>query len=159
MAERVADRAHPERLRDQALAALSTDAEKEVSAEFRRQLRQREAAPGLFDASELVASAKSGLEAAIAQNVEAGVAIDSVEATRSALRERGENYVREQTRELIADRYPKVSVVSGAVRAAFEEAALPAAMLILDGRPAPRIENRVRLDEDLRAPRASGIGI
>jgi hypothetical protein len=158
MAEREADRAHPERLRDQALIAFSFDAEREISAEFRRRLRQHDLAPSLFDASELTAAAQTGLEAAIARNVESGVSVDSIEATRSALRQRGENYVREQKRKLITDRHPRPSVAPDAVKTAFDKAAPLAARLILHGRRAARIEHRVRLNEDLLAPSGSGVG-
>jgi hypothetical protein len=159
MAEREADRAHPERLREQALAAFTSEAESGMSTEFRRRLQQHVLAPGLFDANELAASAQTGLEVEIARNIESRVAVDSVEATRSALCQRGENYNRELKRKLITDRCPNASIVSAAVKAAFDEAALPAAELILQGRPAPRIENRVRLNEDLRGPLGSGVGL
>jgi hypothetical protein len=159
MAEREADRAQLERLRLQALVAFSSEAEREISQEFRRRLRQHDEAPGLFDASELAASAQAGLEVDIARNLEAGVVVDSTEATRSALRQRSEGYVRELRRKLITDRRPDARMVSGIVKDAFDEAALPAAKLILDAHRAPRIENRVRLDEDLRAPRDRGAGL
>ncbi len=42
MAEREADRGHPERLRQQAVAALLSDAEREISPEFRRRLREHD---------------------------------------------------------------------------------------------------------------------
>jgi len=113
MAEREADRAHPERLRVQAVVAFSSEAEREISQEFRRWLRQHDSAPGLFDTSELAALAQGGLEVEIARNLEAGVAVDLMEATRSAFRQRGERYVREVRRKLITDRRPDASIVSG----------------------------------------------
>jgi hypothetical protein len=157
MAEREADRAHPERLRNQALVAFNSEAQSEISAEFRRRLRQHDSAPRLFDASELLASARTALETEIAKNI--GVAVDSVEATRSALRQRHESYVRELKRKLITDRRPDASIVSDAVKTAFDGAALPAAKLILADHRAPRTEDRVRLDEDLRAPPGREVGL
>jgi hypothetical protein len=159
MAERDADRAHPERLRVQAVVAFSSEAEREISQEFRRRLRQHDSAPGLFDTSELAGLAQGGLEVEIARNLEAGVAVDSLEATRSAFGQRSERYVRELRRKLITDRRPDSSIVSRIVKKAFDEAALPAAKLVFDGHRAPRIENRVRLDEDLRVPRDRGAGL
>ena len=158
MAEREADRAHPERLREQALGAFSSEAEREISAEFRRRLREHHRAPRLFDLSELAASAQTGLETEIARNLEVGVLVDSLEATRSAFRQRGECHVREVKRKLITDRRSDVSMVSDAVKTAFDELALPAAKLVLEDSGAPPIENCVRLDEDLRGPLGGGVG-
>lgn len=45
MAEREADRVHPERLRGQAVVALMFDAEREISPEFLRRLREHDTAP------------------------------------------------------------------------------------------------------------------
>jgi hypothetical protein len=145
MAEREADRARDERLRDQAVGALVSDARREISPEFLRRLRQHDLSPGLFDAGELAALAQGGLEVEIARNLEAGVAVDSMEATRSAFRQRGERYVREVRRKLITDRRPDASIVSGIVKKAFDEAALPTAKLIFDRHRAPRIEKEKRV--------------
>lgn len=158
MAEREADRAHPERLRDQALAAFVFDAER-MSVDFHRRLRRCALSSDLFDANELAALAKTGLEAEIARNIEAGVVVGPAEAICSALRQQGKNHVRELNRQLITDRRSDTSIVSNAVQRALDEAAPLAARLILQGRRAPRIEDRVHLDEDLRAPLGSGMGL
>src|SRR5258708_38328117 len=63
MAEREADRAQPERLRRQAVAALVSDAGRELSPVFLRRLREHDSAPRLFGADQIAAAAPSGLEA------------------------------------------------------------------------------------------------
>lgn len=149
MAEREADRGHPERLREQAVAALRSDAGKEISPEFRRRLREHDANPGFFDASEFVRSARSRLEAAIARVFEAHPGVGSVDATCEALRRLGESYTLEQKCKLITDRHPDASIVLGSVKRAFDEAAPIAARVVLDGEAATRVSDRVRLDENL----------
>ena len=71
MAEREADRARPDSLHQQAVAALC-HVGREISPDFRRRLRERDAAPGFFDASELAAVARSGLEVEVARNIGLG---------------------------------------------------------------------------------------
>lgn len=88
MAEREADRAHPERLCQQAVVALVSDSAKEISPEFRRRLRERDSVPNLFDASELAGSARTALEAEIARNIQAHQGVDSTSAICDALRRR-----------------------------------------------------------------------
>ncbi len=158
MAEREADRARPERLRRQAVAALVSDASREISPEFRRRLREHDAVPSLFDANELTVSARTGLEAEIARNISAGCGVDSVDAVREALRWRGEGYAREQKCRLVADRHPNASIASESVKNALCDGASIAATLILDGRPAPRISDRVVVSENLLPqPRTGGV--
>jgi hypothetical protein len=78
MAEREADdRAHPERLCQQAVVLLVSDADREISPEFRRRLRARDSVPSLFDASELAGSARTALEIEIARNIQAHQGVDS----------------------------------------------------------------------------------
>ena len=84
MAEREADRARPERLHQQAVVALVSDADREISPEFRRRLREHDRAPSFFDANELAESARSGLEIDITQNLQAGQGFDSTNAVRDA---------------------------------------------------------------------------
>jgi hypothetical protein len=60
MAEREADRSHPERLHQQAAVALVAEAKREISPEFRRRLREHNRAPSFFDANELAESARTG---------------------------------------------------------------------------------------------------
>jgi hypothetical protein len=155
MAEREADRSHPERLHQQAAVALVAEAEREISPEFRRRLREHNRAPSFFDANELAESARSGLEIDIAQNLPAGQGFDSKKAVCDALRRRGEHYSREQKCKLIADRHPDASIASGAVKKACDEGALTAARRILEGQSSPRID-RVRADEDLLVRPGSG---
>jgi hypothetical protein len=149
MAEREADRGRPERLCAQAVTALRSDAGKEISPEFRRRLREHDANPGFFDASEFDRSARSGLEADIARVFDAHPGVGSVDATCEALRRLGESYIREQKCTLITDRRPDASIVLGSVTRAFDEAAPIAARVVLDGEPAPHVSDRVRLDENL----------
>lgn len=156
MAEREADRAHPERLRQQAIEALVSDADREISPEFRRRLRQHESAPNLFDAHDLADSARTGLEIDIARNIQAGTGVDSADAIRDALRQRGERYSGEQKCQLIVDRHPEASIASGAVKRACVEAAPIAATRILEGQPARQTNDRVRVDEDLLVRHSDG---
>jgi hypothetical protein len=149
MAEREADRGRPGRLREQAVAALRADAGREISPEFRRCLRQHDANPGFFDASEFTRSARSRLEADIARVFEAHSGVGSGDAICEALRRLCESYALEQKCKLITDRNPNASIVLASVAQAFNEAAPIAARLVLDGEPAPRISDRVRLEENL----------
>jgi hypothetical protein len=73
MAEREADRAHPDRLFAQAVEALVSDAGREVSPDFRRRLREHDAAPSLFGANDLAAVARTGVEAEIARSIDGGL--------------------------------------------------------------------------------------
>jgi hypothetical protein len=118
MSEREADRAHPERLRQQAVAALVSEGDREISPEFCRRLREHNRAPSFFDTNELADSARSGLEIDIARNVQAAQGIDSANAIRDALRRRAERYSREQKCKLITDRHPEASIASEAVKKA-----------------------------------------
>ena len=156
MAEREADRAQPDLLRRQAITALISDANREISSEFRRRLRDHSVAPGLFGARELAISAKTGLEAAIAGNIEAGYGIDVIDAICDALRRRGEGYAREQKCQLVADRHPYATIASESVKKACGDGALIAARLILDGQSAPPIHSRVRVTDNLLPQLASG---
>jgi hypothetical protein len=156
MSEREADRAHPERLLQQAVVALGCDADREISPEFRRRLRQHDSAPNLFDAHDLAESARTGLEIDIARNIQAGPGVDSADAIRDALRQRGERYSGEQKCQLIVERHPEASIASEAVKRACVGAAPIAARRILDGQPAPRINDRVRVDEDLLVQHSGG---
>lgn len=88
MSEREADRAHPERLLQQAVVALGCDADREISPEFRRRLRQHNSAPNLFDAHDLAESARTELEIDIARNIQAGPG--SIRRTLSVTRCAGE---------------------------------------------------------------------
>jgi hypothetical protein len=137
MAERAADRAHPERPRQQAVVALVSEGDREISPEFSRRLREHDRAPGFFDANELAESARSGLEIDIARNMQAGQGVDSTNAVGEALRRRAESYSREQKCKLIADRDPEASIASGAVKKACDEGALTAARRILEGQSSP----------------------
>ena len=156
MSEREADRAHPERLLQQAVVALGCDADREISPEFRRRLRQHNSVPNFFDAHDLAELAQTVLEIDIARNIQAGPGLDSADAIRDALRRRGERYSVEQKCQLIVERHPDASIASEAVRRACVEAAPIAARRILDGQPAPRINDRVRVDEDLLVQHSGG---
>src|SRR5690348_13512368 len=101
MSERDADRLRPERLKEQAVEALVSDASREISADFIRELGS---APSLFRKSNLEKAARTGLEVDIARNV--GEGSEPKDAIGDALRRRGENYSREQKCTLIADRHP-----------------------------------------------------
>ena len=119
MAEREADRAHPERLREQAVAALISDADREIFPRSRPRLREHDRAPGLFDSRDLEEAARSGLEDEIARNLKAGEGTASTNAIRDALRRRGESYARERKCRLIADRNPDAAIASASVKRAF----------------------------------------
>ena len=149
MAEREADRAHPERLLKQAVVAFVSDANREISQEFHRRLREHDSAPSLFGASDLAKSARTGLESDIARSIEAGQRVDPTDALRDALRRRGESYSREQKCRLIADRHPDASIASRSVKKACDEGAVIAAKRIMDGQRVPQINDRVSLNEDL----------
>jgi hypothetical protein len=157
MAEREADRACPERLRQYAVVVLVSVTSKEISPEFRGRLQEHNVAPSLFGASELASSSRSGLERAIVQNISAGRGVNVVDAIREALRQRGAGYAREQKCRLVTDCHPYASISSESVKKAFDDTALAAAVLILDGRPAPRISDRVAVNENvLPQPRGGG---
>jgi hypothetical protein len=158
MAERQADRARPDLLCQQAVAALVSDADREVSPDFRRMLREHDAAPSLFGPSELTTVARTPLEADIARNIELGEGIASTDAICDALRRRGEGYAREQKCRLVACRHPYATVASESVKKACNDSAPVAATLILTGQSAPKANKRVRLSEDLLAQRTSGAG-
>lgn len=154
MAEREADRAHSDRLVQQAITALVSDAGREISPEFRRRLRNHDASPGLFDSKDLAASAQTGLEAEISRSIE--LSADSTRAVSEALRRRGEGYAREQKCQLVADRHPNATIASESVKRAFYEGAMAAASLILAGQPAVNTNNRLQLTENLLGPPTSG---
>jgi hypothetical protein len=154
MTEREADRAHPERLCQHAITALMSDAGREISPEFRRSLRQHDITPCLFGPTELAATARTGLEEQIIQNINAGS--NSLDAVHGALLRRSEGYAREQRCRLIVDRHPNASVASESFKTACNDGASIAAKLILDGLPAPRGANRVLASENLLAQRSSG---
>jgi len=156
MAEREADRAQPERLRRQAVAALVSDAGRELSPGFLRRLREHNTAPRLFGAGKIAAAAQSGLESDIARTLVVGRGVDSTDALCDALRRRGEGYAREQRCQLIADRHAAANVASANVKTACDESALVAATLILSGESAPRIDHRVQLSENLLTGQNSG---
>jgi hypothetical protein len=158
MAEREADRVRPDRLREQAVAALISDADREISPDFRRRLRDHSKTPGLFSANEIVTAARTGLETEIARNIDFGNAVDPTDAVRDALRRRGEGYVREQKCALVADRHPYATLASEGPKKAFEDGAPIAATLILTGQSPPNKNNRVQLTENLLARPASGVG-
>ena len=156
MAEREFDRAHPERLREQAVAALVTDADREFSPEFRRKLIQQQDAPTLFGTSELTKAARSGLEIEVVRSLQSGSALTPVDAVSEAVRRRGDGYSRELKSQLVADRHSQATVISTTVKDACETAAPIAAVEIMNGRPMPRASNRVRLDENLLSVGSSG---
>jgi hypothetical protein len=147
MSEREADRARPDRLREQAVAAFVSEASREISPEFRKRLRDHDATPTLFSARELGKLARLGLEAVVASNV--GNGADPTGAICDALRQRGEGYVREQKCQLIADRHPSATSASESVRKAFDEGSPVAARLILAGQSVAKTGNRVQLTENL----------
>jgi hypothetical protein len=156
MAEREADRAFPERLRDQAVAALESDARGEVSPKFCQRLRRHDSNPDLFTASVLVDLARAQLEVDIARTIEADPSVGSADAIRDALRRRYEGYSREQRGQLGADRHPHASTILGITKWAFENGAAIVAERILEPQHPPRISNRVDLNDDLLAPRTAG---
>jgi len=158
MAEREADRAHPDRLRQQAVAAFVSVGSREISPEFRRRIREYNAAPSLFGANDLAAVARTGLEAEIARNIDVGHGVDAMDAVCDALRRRGEGYAREQKCQLVTDRHPCATVSSESVKKAFDDGALEAATMILAGQSVPKTNSRVRLTEDLLVQSSSGLG-
>jgi hypothetical protein len=99
MAEREADRAQPELLRQHAIRALVSVAGREISPEFRRLLKRHDETPSLFGPTELAATTLTGLEEQIIQNINAGS--NSLDAVRGALLRRSEGYSRA---EMSADR-------------------------------------------------------
>jgi hypothetical protein len=159
MAEREADRAHPDRMRQQAVVAFVSDADREISPEFRRRLREHDAAPSLFGASDLAAVAQTGLEVEIAQNIDVGRGVHSTDAVCDALRRRGERYAHEQRCQLVADRHPNATIASQSVKNACDDGAPVAAKLIVAGQSAPNTNSRVRLTENLFVQPSSGVGL
>jgi hypothetical protein len=158
MAEREADRAHPDRLLAQAVEALVSDAGREISRNFRRQLLEHDAAPSLFGAKDLAAAARTGLEAEIARSIDGGHGMPSMDAVRDALYRRGEGYAREQKCQLVADRHPDATIASESVKKAFDAGSLVAAAMILAGLSVPKMSS-VRLNENLLAQPSSGGGL
>lgn len=156
MAEREADRRRPDLLRRQAIDAFIADADREISPDFRRRLREHDAAPTLLSAGELMAAARTGLEAEIAQSI--GQGTHSEEATCDALRRRGEGYAREQKCQLVADRHPYATIASESVRKACNEGAPIAATIVMAGEAIPRANNRVQLSENLLSQPTNGTG-
>ena len=157
MAEREADRAFPERLRDQASAALESKGRKEVSPRFCERLREHGSSPDLFDANALVELARTRLEVDIAGAIEANPRVASTDAVCDAMRRRGEGYCREQRGELCADRHLHASTISGVTKQAFEDGAAIAAERVLEPQRPSRISNRVDLNDNLLAPRTAGV--
>ena len=159
MAEREADRAQPERLRSQAVRGLGvwTRGRREALACVpAAPFREHDAAPRLFGAGEIAAAAQTWLESDIARAVASGRGVDSTDALRDAFRRRGEGYALEQKCQLIADRHPAATLAPQSVKAACDEGALIAATLILSGQTMPRINPRVRLNDDLLGHRNGG---
>jgi hypothetical protein len=152
MAEREADRARPELLRQQAFKALMSDANREIHPMFRRLLLRIDSVPTLFIIDELAAMARSGLEVAIARNMGLRQCIDSMDGLLRALRERIDAYVREQKCRLITDRVPNADAISGVVRQACHEVTVVVATQIMVDQPIPNVVSRVRLTENLLAP-------
>jgi hypothetical protein len=157
MAEREADRVRPDRLREQAVSALISDATREISPEFRRRLREHFKAPELFSAHEIITTARTGLETEIARNIDFDSAVGPTDAVCEALRRRGEGYVREQKCAPIADRHPYATIASQSAKKAFDDGAPIAATLILTGQSPPNKDDRVQLTENLLARPASGV--
>jgi hypothetical protein len=156
MAEREADRANPERLRQHAIVALVSDVQREISPEFRQRLREHDAAPRPFGANEFIESVRTGLETEIARNIGATRSVKPTDAICEALRRRAEGYAREQRCQLIADRDPIASLASESFKKACTDGALIAAGLILHNRPAPTHSIRVSPSENLLAQANSG---
>jgi hypothetical protein len=113
MEEREADQIFPDRLRNQAIAAQESDARKEISPKFCERLQQHNSNPDLFDGTGLVEAAGSWLEVDIARTIEGDPRIRSADALRDAFCRRAEGYCREQQAELVADRHPHASAISG----------------------------------------------
>ena len=156
MAEREADRAHPERLRKQAILALVDDGKREISPDFRRGLLRQAKEPTWFGCSELVKAAQSTLEVDIARSLPNSAAFDPVDAVAMTLHHRGVAYFREQKCQLVADRHSEATMISSRVKHAFDDAASDAAAHIVSGEPAPRATYQVRLDENLIISPSSG---
>jgi hypothetical protein len=152
MAVREADRARPDRLRDQAVAAILSD----ISPDFRGRLRDHHAVPSLFGANDIVAAARTRPEAEIARNIHAGRSGE--DAICEALHRLGEGYAREQKCQLVADRYSNATTASESVKRAFEDAAPIAATLILRGQSFPKTDIRIRLTENLLVQPSGGVG-
>ena len=159
MSEREADQAQPERLRRQAVVALVSDANREISPEFRRRLREHDAVPGFFGAGELAAAARSGFEADIARAVVIGRGVDAIDAISNALRHRSDAYLREQRCQLVADRCPDATKASASVQKACDEALLVAATFIFDGCSPPKVSQRPMLTENLLAQPRPGAAL
>ncbi len=159
MAEREADRARPDLLRAQAVAALVSDAGREISQEFRRRLQARDAAQSLFSANELAAVARTSLEAQIVRNIDARNSLNSTDAIRDALCRRAEAYAREQQCQLIADRHPYATTASETVKKVCNDGAPVAAKLVLAGQSAPKTKGRIQLTENLLAQPRTGAGL
>jgi hypothetical protein len=157
MGEREADRAHPDRLRRQAVVAFVSEAEREISPEFRRRLRERETAPSLFGAHDIAATARTGL-VEIARDIDLSPGVGSTDAVSDALRRRGEGYAREQKCRLVADRRWYATIASESVKKAFDDGAPVAATLILASQSVPKTDSRVQLTENLVRP-TSGVGL
>lgn len=158
MAKREADRARPDLLRRQAVAALEFDADREISAEFRGRLQEHDAEPGLFMANDLAAAARTVLETDIVRNLDAGRGADLKAAVTGALRQRGEGYAREQRNQLVADRHPCATVALDCVRKAFSDGAQEVSARILGGQSTPRMNGRIRLTENLLARPSEKVG-
>jgi hypothetical protein len=145
MAERAADRVHPERLRQQAVRAFRSVAGREICPEVPRKLRVYNARPDLFAAPDLEQFAWTTLETDVARNTESREGQEN--AICAALCLMKERYSRELNCRLIAERHPQSAAVSESVGNALEEAAPIVARLVLNSQPAPRVSDRVRLEE------------
>ena len=153
------DRARLDILRAQAVVALVSDANREISQEFRRRLQARDdAAPTLFSADELAVVACTSLETQIVRNIDARNSMKSTDAISDALCQRAEAYAREQQCQLIADRHPYATVASETVKRVCSDEAPVAARLVLAGQSAPKT-GRVQLTENLLVQPRSGAGL
>ncbi len=158
MTEREADRARPDLLCQQAMAAFVAAANREISPEFRRRLNEHDAAPSLPGVSDLGGVARTGLEVEIARIIEPSKGIKSTDAICEALRHRANGYTQEQKCQLIADRHPYATAASESFKKACNDSAPVAATLVLAGQPAPKANNRVQLSENLLAQSTRGVG-
>lgn len=149
MAEREADRAHPERLRQQAVTALVSEVSKDISTDFLHKVREFNSEPEFFSAEKLQAAARSRVEVEIAQAVAIDNNADAIDAISDALRLRTDACSREQKCHLIADRHPEASKVAAAFRKACDDAILVASVFILEGRKPPRQRKSSMLAENL----------
>ena len=156
MTEREADRARLGLLCQQAVTAMAFVGCREISPDFRRRLKERDAAPGLFAASELADMARTGLEVEVARSIALDQRLGSTDASSDALRRRAEGYAREQTSQLIADRHPYATAASKSFKRACSDAVPIAAPLILAGQPAPKADNSIKLSENLLVQSTSG---